>query len=890
MSADRLTLNSCYEMKSLQNYSVEQINCPRDCAFASVCDYAEKVQCVRESDCTFWDDRRIAYNGSADDSGLYCVDCRIPGCKSCSERNVCEVCDTPRMLEDGKCYSNQLIWLVLSLVMVCLGLWVLVDLCVTARRKVRNKESLEAGLSHRSRCHLRDHSKEGRPMHGFFAPVHTKPIGGPGMALFFNWFILQGIVALWLAVVSFSFNSHSSWQSPKTHDQFCIYFQEMDNPVVDIPTIEGSLILWTGLSYFGALLISAIFLVMQHKHFDRLIMCQDMPLLQSYALFAQGFPPDAVDHEELEEYWRDVLKHHSIYQEGDVAEVSIAYAFYNHQTEITSLTDQHLREAGLRKLRRRNAATAIANFDFTPSGHGYMPGGAEAGSLWTQLIAWFLIGTDMHFWGRKIRGFTPAEEAPSVEGSKELLDGLRGSGVVIVVLQRAELVRDLIAQSKPHVCLQFKGSLISIQPMTEEPQGVLWENIGTPQDTKCARVFKIGLLTFVVGIVWILLFFFWARFAIITMGDSSPFSSIGLLVIGCSTILGNAMLGVFSVFITSYYGFVRASSRDKVYLRYIVLANILMVNVSDLIIVIYMSGQKMGDNFAPTLGFSYGLSVAMGDLYTLLIPMYVLVPYIGEPFASVFLPYWIGILRIMGDVRITPEHAERLLLAGEMDIINTPYNDMIAITTQFMMVFLAPAGIHTRLFLWLLFQTCLTYVLARWRFTRWQTATTVGTNRLHTDVSYLWAIPLGLLAANFGFHVSSNKLQKIVFFITFFIAHLVLHVCFVTFVLPATARREQFSATRFSEAVRKTMGPTYVNTNAVEVLKRNAFCQEGTASNAFGAVMPEQKRLVLYRIGKEDLQPGSEQKYYDLDAKVWSPQTLVEELSTEIGHAHQVQI
>jgi len=379
--------------------------------------------------------------------------------------------------------------------------------------------------------------------------------------------------------------------------------------------------------------------------------------------------------------------------------------------------------------------------------------------------------------------------------------------------------------------------------------------------------------------IWILFFYFWAYFALLTMGDSNTFSTVSLYVISASTILGNAMLAFYTVLMCDYYGFSFKSSSDKLYIRFIVLANICMVNLCDYVIVCFQSLAALSPSLSNQFMYDYGLRLCLTELYTMLIPMYVLVPYIGEPIVSVLLPYWIGIFRVKGDMRITPQHAERLLVAGEIDVINTPYSDMIAITTQFMLVFLAPSSIHTKLFGWLLFQSCFTYLQARVRITRWQTATTIGSDKLHKQVSYLWAIPLGFLAANFGTHVTPDlgAYFKLTMFCLFFIVQVGLHAAFVRFVVPLSAKYTRLPTKTYQEVLASTKGATYRNTNPIEVLKSQSSNAESTVEGQ--QTMPP---LVHYEVGREDLQPGAEKKFFDITKTRWSSELLMNEIQTNM--------
>merc|ERR1711920_314515 len=88
--------------------------------------------------------------------------------------------------------------------------------------------------------------------------------------------------------------------------------------------------------------------------------------------------------------------------------------------------------------------------------------------------------------------------------------------------------------------------------------------------------------------------------------------------------------------------------------------------------------------------------------------------------------------------------------------------------------------------------------------------------------------------------------------LTFFVIHVILHSSFVRFVVPATKALPKPPTESYSDAVTRTKGATYLNTNPVEVLK-------SLQSPKTGASAPHP--LTFYCIGKEHLQPDSFQKY-----------------------------
>lgn len=300
-----------------------------------------------------------------------------------------------------------------------------------------------------------------------------------------------------------------------------------------------------------------------------------------------------------------------------------------------------------------------------------------------------------------------------------------------------------------------------------------------------------------------------------------------------------------------------------------VFLNSLMVNFLDFAVVAYQSLAKVSVDLSIQFSIDYGLRLAMEDLYALLIPIYVMVPYVLEPMATILLPYWVGIFRVKGDHRITLEHSERLLRSEDMDVVNTPYNDLVCITSSFMLVFFAPTNLHIQLFAMLAFFAGFTYVIARKRLLHWSSCTRIGDMSLHRAVSYLWSLPLALLAANVGSRVMPGETAKLgsgtVFSwgLGFFVGHVLLHILFVRFAVPATGQVGWLPDYTYSEALKLSKGASYLNTNPVEVLKS----QDNILAD----------RLTYYCQGKEYLQADSGRHYDRANGKVYSISHFLDE-------------
>ena len=128
---------------------------------------------------------------------------------------------------------------------------------------------------------------------------------------------------------------------------------------------------------------------------------------------------------------------------------------------------------------------------------------------------------------------------------------------------------------------------------------------------------------------------------------------------------------------------------------------------------------------------------------------YILIPYLGEPFATVFLTFWLGLWRVGVDPRIGRSYAERLMMAPEMDLVNPAYNDLICTTSAFFVTFFAPSVLHWKLFGCLVVWSAFLYCQNRYRLLRWQTFTPMSTKLLACGCS------MSVLQQSFSFYPRS---------------------------------------------------------------------------------------------------------------------------------------
>lgn len=184
-------------------------------------------------------------------------------------------------------------------------------------------------------------------------------------------------------------------------------------------------------------------------------------------------------------------------------------------------------------------------------------------------------------------------------------------------------------------------------------------------------------------------------------------------------------------------------------------------------------------------------------------------------------------------------------MAPEVDITNPSYGDIVATTSVFISMFFVPSRDHWKISMAYLVFGGFLYVQMRYKILRWQSASCYGTKDEHVTTSYLWALPLGILAASWGSDYGTGWWSGIFFGILAFLGHNVLHFLFVRYVITwAPHEWEALERQTFWEALEKSGSlADYCNTNPVEVL-RSRYLTKATI-----------EPMVFYRAGKDHLQP-----------------------------------
>jgi hypothetical protein len=251
---------------------------------------------------------------------------------------------------------------------------------------------------------------------------------------------------------------------------------------------------------------------------------------------------------------------------------------------------------------------------------------------------------------------------------------------------------------------------------------------------------------------------------------------------------------------------------------------------------------------------------------------YAILPYIGEPFATLFIPLMTGTLRMKRDATIDLTTAEIALTAPFPDIVNPPYGDMITTTTTILFTFwLSPGAYHTLMFFYLALFGVILYLNNRTRILKWNSASFYGSRWIHEVESCLWALPLCFMAASlerqaFLGERSGFRMAAI---------HIMAHVLVVRYVLQAFEAPYVASDVPYKAVVERRKGVSalanYWNVNPIEVLKelRRKQTTDSTASESTKSSAPSVAyEIVFFNLNRAYLQPKANHNFDGEEAYV----------------------
>lgn len=718
--------------------------CALGCPFSQQLpgDKCHKV-CVAEIDCATFHPGR----GFADQATRECVpscgplpEDKVMGCTRCAGVGQCAECMTGfRLAANGrKCQSmleGQLPEGVWPIIYTILSIAVVILLCYLvslSRRPEINSEVCERSLQFREHCkswYLEDDMTWHR--YPGWTDVAKTDISGQGVILYFRRLKFAIGVALLLVVstyITYTLLSVKMYADTGQSECKTLSGAEAAEAIIKQAEIKQAAIASDNQRMFISMVISYVVLLVASFIFEynQVKLSEEIDDLnathEDYAVLASGLPKDCTDPNELTQYFQKVVDNaetrRGLCSSGKhrIVGCSIAYDYKQHEEMINNAICDWVEELECEHGRKQPSSQPKQS---TEPGCSCSVTGFE-----------FL---DCIFWG------SCTDESPEKvqqEQIRDVLKGLQGSGYCYVIMEDAATVDSL----KEQMTLgppKFRGKYqIQLSNVASEPPDLYWENF-TDGNFWIRITLGICLIALTLG-VWIMLYMTYAS----CTGASAGFLEGTLL--GMVITIGNAIVASVIDSVTRWAGFMQKDRRDIAILS-LALLSTLLNTVFDLWMALRIAkGVTAVDNADGESSQGFDLVVAE-EIFAMIIPGYLILPFLATPLIEHVVPYWLG-LWLVRSRKASPRAGEECLKCPEFDIC-WRYSDLANnFTVCTMMLFMVSPHSY-QVMMWLVGSIALIYMIDKYKLLRQTSQTYYTTRRLSDAASLWWCAPTGAFAA-----------------------------------------------------------------------------------------------------------------------------------------------
>jgi len=329
------------------------------------------------------------------------------------------------------------------------------------------------------------------------------------------------------------------------------------------------------------------------------------------------------------------------------------------------------------------------------------------------------------------------------EDPAAMVKHLTSSGSAIVVMRTAQSRDALVAKKKiPPMSGDLADEHLTVDAVHDEPPAVIWKSFS--RRNLWLETFKgILLFTAVIG-GWILLYLPYAMdyiFYASVPGQAPSFTEDFLL--GMLISLGNAIVGNAVEIVVGWCG-IRDQGRRDMFVLYVGFGATFFNTILDLLLVMEVAkGTSLDSAFE---GHRVGYDAALAEgIVAIIIPGYLIIPYIAAPIFLFVLPHWIS-RWIVRSRSVGIREAERALEAPPFDVVPWRYSDFVNNLTVCltMLVFTTPSS--STVMTTLVFSFALIFCIDKYLLLRGTSVMMYTSNKLAKNFSRLFAFPTAILA------------------------------------------------------------------------------------------------------------------------------------------------
>lgn len=744
-----------------------QVVLPKNQKCAPECPYSQQLPgnkchkvCVSESLCALFNPGHTF----ADVESKQCIPAcgrkktdKIPGCAQCAGVGVCVRCVTGFTIVDNgaRCRSvMEKVWPTIWMVLGSLAVVLIIYAVNLSRRFEINTEVAERSLQFREHCKLWNlgHDKVWHKYSLIKTNLSTLDLAGQGIILYYRRITFSIGAALLLFATSYITYQLSSLKFLKDQANAfsdCRILAAAEKHGHVKPPQQGAhqeafltysvcMFLSMAFSYVVLMIASIIFEVSMIKYsrcFD-----DEHATHEDYALQGSNVPKDCTDPNEIHEWAQKILD--DMGEGHRVVGASIAYDFKEHEEVIQNAIREWVEEleckfdhkqkeeptptTDKRKIEKHRSGLSIRQQSGAEVQEQKSRDCFSAGSIAR------LEFLDVLFWGSCS---DEEQEPPAPEQIIEVLKSLQGSGHCYLVFETAAaaVAFDRIAKLR-----MFRGKhQIKLKGVNSEPPGLYWQNFSSMNFWP--RII-LGIFIIIMTIIlWVAMYMPYALFT----GSRTSFwegTLLGLIISG-----GNALMAQIIDMVTQWAGFRQKDRRDIAILS-LALLSTLLNTVFDLWMVLRISKGVGGAETDAAEASSHGIdAIVARELFAMIVPGYLILPYLVTPFFEHVMPYFLG-LWLVRSRRTSLRDAEDCLKCPEFDIC-WRYSDMHNNFTVCTLMLFTVSPHSYEVMLWLVVFLVLVHGIDKYKLLRQTSQTFYTTKRLSDAASQWWCVPTGTLAA-----------------------------------------------------------------------------------------------------------------------------------------------
>mmetsp|Transcript_36149 Transcript_36149/g.84718 ORF Transcript_36149/g.84718 Transcript_36149/m.84718 type:complete len:1096 (-) Transcript_36149:116-3403(-) len=581
------------------------------------------------------------------------------------------------------------------------------------------------------------------------------------------------------------------------------------------------------------------------------------PSHRQYAVKVKGLPPSATDAAELQRFFQECIDKHTAPSETlKVIGVSIAYDYYNSMGSVVNALQQITQswsDAFDEQLDRTfGSDDAIPGSPYssevpTPSSKTPLSSMAKTADRAAEL---------MQKYTKRSRDVQDPNMV-SEEELEEIIQGAKCYGYAYVVMSSLQ-GKEILLDIADRIGLSYQGSKLIIKPSKADPHGVAWENFSSYFDGAHLYFRHASIIGFLM-FIWVAVYVPYAVYNMLAVVVDGEMNHLQDTVLGALIAVGNALVTITIEMMAQQFGFREKDWRETVTMIGIFIAMTVNTAFDVWVVMIVLKGMAKSMAVYGTLDVMHYHRILAKELFMLIVPGYILTPYVICPVFEDWLPAWMERRRIRSTEGLSRAAAQVRYKYKDFDV-TWRYSDIL---TNFTICIASIMFSTHHMYLMMLFVVLylvLVLVLDQYRLVRQTSKTFIVTESLNEVFSYWWSIPTGFLGSItvHWWHETDSVRESLggdaarfsgyIGMVAFMVVHVVLYCGLLRLLvnwMPTPPKHTVMYKDMCEVRLSEMDGATYFNTNPVHVLKTWLFPE---------AFPVGERNCMPYVQGKEHLQ------------------------------------